>query len=624
MKDNPPGEKSMNRYFATGLLVFAAVSTGWSDEAAAPAAAPAAAATPAPTPAPALPVGELVDQLMKAKPEELKAKFDQLKAEAAKMGEDSKALRAQADALDAKAADLLKRIQIMEQLLGVAPKPAADAAPENKEKMTAAAAPVPAPAAEMKPEAPAAPAPAAAPAKMEATAAAPKEHKVSYEKDIKPIVMGKCAKCHNASQAKGGLALDKYDALMTGGGSGVVITPGDAKGSRLFRLVNFDEEPKMPMGGAKLDDATLELIKAWIEEGAPKDKDSKVEVKASANVAMAAPVAAPVADAGAPPMPQGLPPAQLTALSGPLAIRAIAASPTAPLLAVAGLKQILLYQAETQAMLGALDFPEGTAESLRFSSNGTLLIAAGGEGGKMGLAAVYDVVSGRRVADYGTTFDTVLTADITLDHKQVALGGSNKTVEVFATDTGNSAYKITTHTDWITAAAFSPDGWFLATADRAGGLYVWLAETGRDAFTLRGHEGPINSIDFRADSKVLASASDDGTIRLWELNNGTEIKKVGHGSPVLSVAFARDGRFLSSGTDGTAKLWNADGGGPVGFPALGDWAYSAVLTLGDSRVVAGSWLGDVKVWQVDGAKEVGLLKLDPPKKDATVVAAAAK
>ena len=57
---------------------------------------------------------------------------------------------------------------------------------------------------------------------------------------------------------------------------------------------------------------------------------------------------------------------------------ALATSPWAPVAAVAGQKQVLLFNMETFEVLGALPFPEGVAQVLRFSRNGSLLLAGGG------------------------------------------------------------------------------------------------------------------------------------------------------------------------------------------------------------------------------------------------------
>ncbi len=81
------------------------------------------------------------------------------------------------------------------------------------------------------------------------------------------------------------------------------------------------------------------------------------------------------------------------------ALTALAASPWAPLVAVGGQKQVLLYHTETLEPLGVLPFPEGFPTIIRFSRNGQLLLTGGGLGGKSGKVVLWDIKTGERIAD---------------------------------------------------------------------------------------------------------------------------------------------------------------------------------------------------------------------------------
>src|SRR4051794_11219007 len=159
------------------------------------------------------------------------------------------------------------------------------------------------------------------------------------------------------------------------------------------------------------------------------------------------------------------------------AITALASNPWSPLVAVAGQKQIVLYNADTSDMLGVLPFPEGTANVLRFSRNGSLLLAGGGRAGKSGRVVVWNVRTGERVIEVGEEYDSVLAADISPDQTQIALGGPGKMIRLYSTKDGKLTHEVKKHTDWITCMEFSPDGVLLATGDRNGGLFVWEAHT---------------------------------------------------------------------------------------------------------------------------------------------------
>ena len=387
----------------------------------------------------------------------------------------------------------------------------------------------------------------------------PAEPKITYDEHVRPIFREHCFSCHAQDRTKGGLVLDTYAKTMEGGSSGEVVLAGDKESSRLWALVTHTEDPAMPPMQDKLAAAKIDLITKWIEQGAPENAGSKVAAKPKNNLAMAAPTTTGKPE-GPAAMPEGLlrQPVYYSPRTG--AVTAIAASPWAPLVAVAGHKQISLYHSDSGELLGVLPFPEGDAFVLRFSRSGGVLLAGGGRGGHSGSVVLYDVKTGNRITKLGDELDAVLAADISLDQTKVALGGPSKIVRIYSTETGEQLHEIKKHTDWIYSVQFSPDGVLLATSDRSGGLLVWEADTAREYLDLRGHNGGVCDVAWRSDSNVLASGGDDGTVKLWEMNEGKAIKSWNaHGGGVNGLHFSHDGRILSAGRDNTVKTWEGDG-----------------------------------------------------------------
>src|SRR5262245_2761515 len=93
------------------------------------------------------------------------------------------------------------------------------------------------------------------------------EDKVTYQDHVLPLFHNSCLNCHNPDKKKAGLDLSTYAGVMTGGGTGKAVEPGDPDGSLLFRLVKHEEEPNMPPKSDKLPDKDLDLIKRWIAGG---------------------------------------------------------------------------------------------------------------------------------------------------------------------------------------------------------------------------------------------------------------------------------------------------------------------------------------------------------------------
>lgn len=439
--------------------------------------------------------------------------------------------------------------------------------------------------------------------------------KPTYDEDVAPILKQYCVNCHGNDKQRGGLNLAGYGKVMEGGSSGAVVKAGDADGSRLFSLTAHKEEPKMPPNAAKIPDAQIEILKLWIEQGHRENSGSKAAVAMKPKVDLSLKTVAKGKPEGPPPMPKPgvLPLDPPNRGRRPGAVIALATSPWAPLAAVGGVKQILLYHTDTGDLLGVLPFEHGQINVLKFSRNAKLLLAAGGRGGQVGKAVLYDVETGKKITEVGTETDAILAADLSADQSQIAVGGPSKIVRCYATADGSVLREIKKHTDWVTAIEFSPDGVLLASGDRNGGLFVWEANTGREFHTLRGHTAMITDVSWRADSNVLASGSEDTTVRTWEMENGGQIKSWGaNGGGVESVKFSMDGKIASTGRDRVTKYWDGNGALQKQFAPFGDVGLRVAVTNDNAKIIAGDWAGNVQSWTAADGKAFVSLDANPP------------
>ncbi|HTK75797.1 MAG TPA: c-type cytochrome domain-containing protein, partial [Gemmataceae bacterium] len=441
--------------------------------------------------------------------------------------------------------------------------------------------------------------------------------KTNYTDHVLPVLRDKCLGCHNAEKSKGGLDLTNYVKLMAGGSSGAVVKPGDPDDSRLFLLAAHKAEPMMPPQGGQMAAAGLDTIRTWIRDGAAETAGSKVVIanKAKSEVSLVSITRG--RPAGPPPMPAAALAQSVLRTQKPPAVTALAASPWAPLLAVAASKQVLLIHAESWHLLGTLPFAHGQVNVLKFSRNGQLLLAGGGRGGKAGKVVVWNVADGKTVIEVGDEHDAVLAADISADQTQIALGGPGKVIRVYSTKDGEKLRDIKKHTDWVTAIEYSPDGVLLASGDRSSGLYVWEAFTGREYFALRGPKAAVTDVSWRADSNLLAAASEDGTVKLFEMENGKQTKSWNaHGGGVQAVRYSHDGRLVTCGRDALTKVWDGAGNLKKAMESLTDLATRAAFTHDDSAAVAGDLQGRLRVWSAtDGARlgEFTTTPLTPPE-----------
>ena len=86
---------------------------------------------------------------------------------------------------------------------------------------------------------------------------------VDFNRDVQPILTTRCSGCHGPQQQMKGLRVDVADALLN------VVVPGDSGASKLIQRVSSTQKGfGMPPVGAPLTPAEIELLRAWIDQGA--------------------------------------------------------------------------------------------------------------------------------------------------------------------------------------------------------------------------------------------------------------------------------------------------------------------------------------------------------------------
>jgi WD40 repeat protein len=438
------------------------------------------------------------------------------------------------------------------------------------------------------------------------------DDKITYNDHILPLVEANCSKCHNADKKKADLDLTSYQGALKGSGSGAVLISGNLDGSKLWKAVTHAEEPNMPPNRPKLEDKDLDLFKKWIMGGLLETATGKAVAATAAAVDLSLKADAVGKPDGPPPMPAELPVVPVVHTTHLNAITGLASSPWAPLIAVAGQKQLLLFNSESRDLLGILPFTEGQPADVKFSRSGQLLLANGGRGARSGRVVIWEVVTGKRMTTLGDDYDTILTSDIRLDQSQVAVGSPSRLVKIFSTKTGELQHKIKKHTDWVTAIAFSPNGQMLATADRNGGISIWDPDNAQELFTLAGHKSSVTVLSWRGDSKLLASSSEDGTVKLWEMQEGKQFKNWNaHGPGALCVNYSHDGRLVTCGRDNNVTLWDANGGKVRSITTTNDLPLRVTFSHDDSTIFASDFSGHITAYATKDGKLLGELDANP-------------
>ena len=85
----------------------------------------------------------------------------------------------------------------------------------------------------------------------------------TFDAYIGPLFASKCTVCHGGSSPQKGLDLSTYASAMKGAEDGPVIIPGDSAGSKLVQVQSGKHF-------ANLSSEELDLVKKWIDAGAPE------------------------------------------------------------------------------------------------------------------------------------------------------------------------------------------------------------------------------------------------------------------------------------------------------------------------------------------------------------------
>jgi hypothetical protein len=101
--------------------------------------------------------------------------------------------------------------------------------------------------------------------------------KVDFQRDVQPIFQANGIGCHGPKMQKNNFRLDRRADAMRGG-TVAVIGPGNSAGSRLYlRLIGSEFGHQMPPTGL-LPTKQINIIKAWIDQGAEWPDDASGEV----------------------------------------------------------------------------------------------------------------------------------------------------------------------------------------------------------------------------------------------------------------------------------------------------------------------------------------------------------
>lgn len=313
-----------------------------------------------------------------------------------------------------------------------------------------------------------------------------------------------------------------------------------------------------------------------------------------------------------------------------------------------------LWDPETGKAESRLFQLEGPLTAAAFSPDGYKLVL----GASNGQARVFDVSTQKAVGKLMTHNKEITSVAFSSDGRRVLTASADGRAREWNAVTGQPLPPLMEHDQPILAARFNPAGDRVLTVDKKGAVQLWDADSGNaigktmqvelqgspawykpsaafnpngKGFLLAGWNGAVKFFDNRGKkagpvvyleglgaravyspdgSQVLVSVTSGGSTGLVRVLKGrahAPLKfKIKTDARIAVMAFSADGsRFLTGGTDGVLRVWDAQNGQAVGQHYwAGEIITAAAFDPQDRTLAAGSRDGLACLWDLAPTRKI--------------------
>ena len=327
--------------------------------------------------------------------------------------------------------------------------------------------------------------------------------KISYHKQILPILRTNCQGCHQPARAQGGYVMTSFKELLKGGDTEEkAIVPGHPEESFLIdEILPIKGKAAMPKNAPPLTEQEIKLIEKWIAEGAIDDSPEEIRQKFDKNN---------------PPVYSRSP-----------VITSLSYSPDGSTLAMSGFHEVLLVDVKTNKLKGRLIGLSEQIETVKFSPQGDRILVVGGSPGRVGEAQIWEVKTQKLITSITSGYDTLFGGSWSPSGKLVAFGSTDHGVRAYDSKTGKQVLYQGAHDDWALDTVFSPDEKHLISVGRDMSVKLIEVETERfvdniTSITPGALKGGVSSVDRHPTRGEIVIGGSDGVVKVYRIERITK------------------------------------------------------------------------------------------------------